>query len=191
MVKRWLKNGKKNTHTHTHTHSRTQRGRENMWNANFYKDWQVATGPFKMSNTYTVAETFHEKHEGVGGFFFFQWVWVKVLNGGGGAGATCRWFSLAIFVLLMFWFVRACKCLHSRVLFLLAFVFFFGFALWTSHHLASHLHLPLPRDFPTLPPTVALEKPSGYVVFFSCPGINYSFHTYTYCRVHIYLFFAC
>lgn len=36
-------------------------------------------------------------------------------------------FCQTIFVLLMFWFVRACKCLHSEHLFLFALPFFLSF----------------------------------------------------------------
>lgn len=50
-------------------------------------------------------------------------------------------FCQTIFVLLMFWFVRACKCLHSEHLFLFALPFFCLFLPRHIHFVCIHLFI--------------------------------------------------
>lgn len=50
-------------------------------------------------------------------------------------------FCQTIFVLLMFWFVRACKCLHSEHLFLFALPFFCLFLPRHIHFVCIHIFI--------------------------------------------------
>lgn len=50
-------------------------------------------------------------------------------------------FCQIIFVLLMFWFVRACKCLHSEHLFLFALPFFCLFLPRHIHFVCIHIFI--------------------------------------------------